>query len=74
MAPSSTPTLSGAWHLAGPPTPNRRVFGHTQNNGAALGVGHTTTCRFEFGVDVLGAGLEGGEKVKLAHGVCWLID
>ena len=74
MAPSSTPTLSGARHLARPPTPNRWVFGHAQNNGVALGIGHTTTHRFEFGVDALGAGLQGGEKVKLAHGVCWLID
>ena len=31
-------------------------------------VGHATACRFEFGVDAFGAGLQGGEKVKLAHG------
>ena len=44
-----------------------RLFGHAQNNGAALGAGHTTARRLEFGVDALGAGLQGGEKVKLAH-------
>ena len=54
------------------------LFGHAQNNGVALDVGHggiglpktaghATAHRFEFGVDALGAGLQGGEKVKLAH-------
>ena len=44
------------------------LFGHAQNNGAALGAGSTTARRFEFGVDALGAGLQGGEKGKLANG------
>ena len=54
------------------------LFGHAQHNGAALGVGHggiglpktaghATARRLEFGVDALGAGLQGGEEVKLAH-------
>jgi hypothetical protein len=43
------------------------LFGHAQNNGAALGVGHTNTRRLEFGVDALGAGLQSGNKVELAH-------
>ena len=58
------------------------LFGHAQHNGAALGVGHggiglpktaghATARRLEFGVDALGAGLQGGEEVELAHGVYW---
>ena len=55
-----------------------RFSGYAQHNGAALGVGHggiglpkaarhASARRLEFGVDALGAGLQGGEKVKLAH-------
>ena len=57
------------------------LFGHAQNNGAALGVGHggiglsktaghATARGFKFGGYALGAGLQGGEKVKLTHRVC----
>jgi hypothetical protein len=42
---------------------------HTVRGCATSGTpSHTTTRRLEFGVDALGAGLQGGEKVKLAHG------
>lgn len=55
------------------------LFGHTQHNGAALGVvhggiglpktaRHATARRLEFGVDALGTGLQSGEEVELAHG------
>lgn len=61
------------------------LFGHAQHGGATLGVGHgaigfpktagqATARRFEFGVDALGAGLQGGEEVKLAHGIHWLLN
>ena len=49
-----------------------------QHDGAALGVGHggiglpettgqSAARRLEFDVDALGAGLQGGEEVNLAH-------
>ena len=61
-----------ARHLARPPTPSPRAFRPRPNNGAALGVGHggpglpktaghATARRLEFGVDVLGAGLQSGQ-------------
>lgn len=78
MASSLRRTLSARsiWHAL--PHQAGGLFRHAQNNGAALGVGHggiglpktaghATACRFEFGGYALGAGLQGGEKVKLAH-------
>lgn len=54
------------------------LFGHTQHNGAALGIGHggigrpktaghTPARRFEFGIDAFGAARQGGEEVELGH-------
>ena len=56
------------------------LFGHTQHNGAALGVGHggirlpktaghATACRLEFGVDALGAGLQGEKRSSWRMGL-----
>jgi hypothetical protein len=82
LAPQHRAQLRGIWHAL--PHQADGLFGHAQNNGAALRIGHggiglpktaghATARRFEFGVDALCAGLQGGEKVKLAHGVSWLI-
>lgn len=54
------------------------LFGYAKNNGADLSVdhdgiglpetaGHATAGRFEFSVDALSAGLQGGEEVKLGR-------
>lgn len=81
-APSPRAQLREIWHAL--PHQSGALFGHAQNNGAALGVNHggiglpktagnVTTRRFGFGVDAFGTGLHGGEKVELAHGVFLLI-
>lgn len=78
-APSPRAQLREIWHAL--PHQSGALFGHAQNNWAALGVdqggvglpktaGHATARGFEFGGYALGAGLQGLEKVKLAHRVC----
>ena len=75
-APQHRAQLRGIGHTR--PHQASGLFSHTQHNGAALGVGHSgiglpktaghaTARRLEFGIDALGAGLQGGEEVELAH-------
>ena len=76
LAPQHGASLRGIWHAL--PHQTGGVFGHAQNNGVALGdghgglglpktAGHATVSGFEFGDYAFGAGLQGGEKVRLTH-------
>ena len=76
LVPKHGAQLGGIGHSL--PQQAGGLFGHAQNNRAALGVGrggiglsktagHATARGFKFGGYALGAGLQGGEKVKLTH-------